>query len=233
VLKGWNVNYKKVYRLLKEAKLLGKKRNNPLRKRRLSPDRKPKPTAPYECLEMDFKYIYCPELRKNVYLLTVLDVYSRKVLTHIINTHMRHTSIMDIWNPLLETLGHVEHIGIRTDNGSQFICKKTAEYFELKNVNHEFTKPARPEENGHIESWHSTLTRELLNRNDYRKYAELKEKVASYIAFYNSERLHSSLDYMPPNVYLQDWENKTISLKAERQQMASLAVSLSSVPTQI
>jgi putative transposase len=218
--------------VLKETKLLQKKRNNPLSKRRLSPDRKPQPTAPYQCLEMDFKYIYCPELRKNVYLLTVLDVFSRKVLSHSINTHMRHTSIMDLWNPLIATLGPVEHLGIRTDNGSQFICKRIAAYFADKQVKHEFTKPATPEENGHIESWHSTLAKELLNRNDYRKYDELKEKVASFIAYYNSERLHSSLDYMPPEAFMAAWEEKQISLKAERQELASPAMSLSCVPSQ-
>ena len=209
------LNSKKLYWLMSAAGLLKKRIAKPLVKRTLSPYRKPRPKAPYECVEMDFKYIYCRERKANVYLLTVLDVFTRRVMNHTLDTKMPHTRVLELWNTILESHGNVENLTIRTDNGSQFIAQKVADYFGEKNIKHEFTKKATPEENGHIESWHATLERELLTRNQYETYTELKEKVAAYITVYNTKRIHSSIGYNTPDEYLSAWQKNKISFKAE------------------
>ena len=63
-------------------------------------------------------------------------------------------------------------ITLRTDNGSQFIANDVRGFFHYKGIKHEFTNIATPEDDGHIEAFHSILEREFLKRNDYITFDE-------------------------------------------------------------
>jgi len=45
----------------------------------------------------------------------------------------------------------------RNDNGSQFIAERVQNFFKDENVKQEFCEPATPEQNAHIELYHSVL----------------------------------------------------------------------------
>ena len=46
---------------------------------------------------------------------------------------------------------------VRCDNGAQFIAEMVQKYFKDKQVVQEFTKPATPQQNSHIQSYHSIM----------------------------------------------------------------------------
>ena len=82
-LDGFIINKKKVYRLMKTHNLLKPQRIRTSGKRNFIKFRKPVADRPLTYFEMDIKYIYIPEERKNTYLLSIIDVHSRKIIGYI------------------------------------------------------------------------------------------------------------------------------------------------------
>ena len=65
-----------------------------------------------------------------------------------------------------------------------------------------YSKKAYPWDNACIESFHSLIKREWLNRFKIRDYNHAYRLVFEYLeAFYNTKRVHSHCDYMSPNEY--------------------------------
>jgi putative transposase len=223
--KAITVNHKKLYRLMREAKMLKKRVARPVTTRTLSPERKPRPKAPFECLELDFKYIYCPSASQNVYLLTMLDVFTRRIIAHSLDKRMRRDRVIEMVKQVKADHPEVTSMGLRTDNGCQFTAKEVADYLKVSNIKHEFTKPATPQENGHIEAWHATLEREYLGRNAPQTYSELTKGLQDYILVYNSKRAHSALKYQTPEAFYKAWITQQTLLKAEEPKEAPPAES--------
>lgn len=200
---GFVINPKKVYRLMKTHNLLHGKRISTHGSRQFARFRKVKPSRPYELLEMDIKYMYIQGERRNVFLLTLIDVFSRKVLGHLLKGSIRKDDVVGFLAPILKSLDcSPSEIMIRTDNGSQFIAHKVRDYLRENEVGHEFTHIATPEENGHIEAFHSILERELVRKNEFETFSELKSTLIRYYHFYNEERIHSRIGYQSPSQYL-------------------------------
>ena len=74
---GYQINHKKLYRIMKEASLL--KLENRINRsgsgRKFVKFRKVKTSRPFECLEMDIKMVWIPKAGKNAYLLSIIDVH--------------------------------------------------------------------------------------------------------------------------------------------------------------
>jgi len=160
--------------------------------------RKVKTTRPMECLEMDIKMVWIPNVGKNAYLLSVIDVHTRRILKDYFSFNVKKKHVINLLSTLLEDHQHPENVVIRSDNGSQFIAKDVREYLELLGVGQEFTHVATPEENAHIEAYHGTLKREVFNRCDYRTFGEIQQILKRYVKFYNNERLHGLLGKITP-----------------------------------
>jgi len=76
--KGYVINHKKVYRLMRENKLLVLNRQSfNTDKRQWVKELVPDPQTEFSYLEFDIKYIYVQGRRANAQVLTVLDVFSR------------------------------------------------------------------------------------------------------------------------------------------------------------
>ena len=62
-----------------------------------------------------------------------------------------------------------------------------------------------------MESFFKTLKLEELYRRDYRSERELKESIARFIHFYNSERIHSMNLYRTPDKYEEEYYMRVVS----------------------
>src|SRR5690554_4361918 len=82
---------------------------------------------------------------------------------------------------------------VRNDNGSQFITSIDQEYFVKKGVSQEFTKPATPEQNVHIESYHSIMECAVCQRFEFEKLKDLKTTMTRFRKLYNFERILGGL----------------------------------------
>mgnify|MGYP001596294434 CR=1 FL=1 len=209
---GFVINKKKVYRIMKNHNLLKPQRIRTSGKRNFIRFRKPVAERPLSYFEMDIKYIYIPQERRNAYLLSIIDVHSRKVIGHVFKRSVRKMDVINLWQSLKSYLNDFKKITIRNDNGSQFVANDVRGYFHYHNINHEFTNIATPEDDGHIEAFHSILEREFLQRNDYPSFDEMKSAIDRFMKCYNEERLHGSLNYRTPEQFIKDFNENELKL---------------------
>ena len=204
---GYVINHKKLYRIMKEEGLL--KLENTINRsgsgRKFVRFRKVKTSRPFECLEMDIKMVWIPNIGKNAYLLSVIDVHTRKILKDYFSFNIKQKHVIDLLSEVFSDYQYPDDIVIRSDNGSQFIAKSVREYLGVIGVQQEFTHVATPEENAHIEAYHGILKKEVFTRVDYRTFGEIEQILKRYVVFYNNTRLHGLLGHITP---MEKWDKE-------------------------
>jgi putative transposase len=197
---GYTINHKKLYRIMKEERLL--KLENRIKRsgsgRKFVKFRKVNTSRPFECLEMDIKMVWIPNVGKNAYLLSIIDVHTRKILKDYFSFSIKQDKVISFLSDLFLDLQYPESVVIRSDNGSQFIANSVRDYLGLIGVQQEFTHVATPEENAHIEAYHGILKKEVFQRVDYRTFGEIELILKRYVIFYNNTRLHGLLGRITP-----------------------------------
>jgi len=92
-----------------------------------------------------------------------------------------------------------KNVRIISDNGSQFVSKDFEELLALLEFGHTFTSANHPQSNGKLERFNQTLKTEHVRRSAYVDYQDACMRMAGWIAYYNSQRLHSAIWYLTPN----------------------------------
>lgn len=161
---GYIINHKKVYRIMKTVGLL--KPNSRIKRsgggRKFVRFRKVYTTHPMECLEMDIKMIWIPNAGKNAYLLSVIDVHTRKILGYLLSFTIKQDQVIKLLSNIIDEYPIPSGMVIRSDNGSQFIARNVRDYIHQVGFEQELTHVATPEENAHIEAYHGTLKKRYI-----------------------------------------------------------------------
>jgi transposase InsO family protein len=201
---GWIINHKKVYRLMKEHKLLygGRIRPEPF-KRNFIRFRTPVADRPLQYLSMDIKYVHVHGAGRNALLLTVMDIYSRKILIHLLRNSIKKGDVLVMLSLMLLEY-KAEGMTLRNDNGSQFIASAVRQYLKDKGIYQEFSHVATPEDNAYIEALHSNLQREVIDRFEFDSIYHAQMVIDRYYRWYNEKRRHGSLDGKTPQII---WNN--------------------------
>ena len=153
---------------------------------------------PFQCIEMDIKYVWIPSRGKNAYLLSIIDVHTRRILKDILAYNIKKNHVINFLSELFEHYNYPENVIIRSNNGSQFIAHDVRDYLSLIGVEQEFTHVATPEENAHIEPYHGILKKEVFDRLEYTTFEQIQQILKEYVIFYNNERLHGLLGRITP-----------------------------------
>jgi len=200
--KDYVINPKKVYRLMGQNGLLNKfvPKNKGRRNwvKNLLPDAK----QAFDYLEFDIKYFYVAGQNRNALLLSIIDVSTRWVMGHYLSWEVKHQDVIDLFDQLFEVYPLPKKFYVRNDNGSQFIANKVQQYFEQKEVHQEFCKPATPEQNAHIESYHSIQEKVICQRYEFDSIQELTDTLNRFVDFYNFRRIHSGTKYQAPAKFI-------------------------------
>lgn len=213
-LEGYIINHKKVYRLMKEKVLLKEK---PIKQEKVYVKyRKVLPTKPLEVLEMDIKFVWVEEHRRHVYILTVIDTFNRFCLNRIEGYQIKNEQVKIMWEEIIEQylqpndcLNQPIRIELRNDNDKRFSAKKLQYFFALNRIDQVFIHPYTPQENGHIESFHSILSRHL-DRYVFWSLDELETNLDQFYEYYNERRIHSSIANLSPATFWKCWNNNWI-----------------------
>lgn len=203
------INPKKVYNLMKINELLYIKTSQINRSaRNWVRDFVPNPELDFAHLEFDIKYFYVWGQKRNAMILTVIDVKSRWNLGQYIAWQISYENVIQLFDEIFKITQIPASIFVRCDNGSQFIAQVVQDYFKAlkektgREVIQEFTKPATPEQNGHVESYHSIVEKVVCQRYQFENLNELKNTMERFKYFYNFKRIHSGLKYKNPYKYL-------------------------------
>lgn len=214
-LLGFVINHKKVYRLMGRYQLL-LERNSRRARRSYVKYRRVLPKGPLEVLEMDIKYQWVQQHQRYAYILTVLDVFTRKVLDWTVGYSIKQEQVKELWEQIIvhhlqpaDLLSKGITVELRNDNDSRFAAKMIQEYLGKNFINQIFTHPYTPQENGHIESFHSILGKSL-DSEIFLTIADLEKHLDFFYQTYNNIRLHGSLDHLSPNLFSKLWEKNLV-----------------------
>lgn len=142
-----------------------------------------------------------------LYLATVLDCYSKKVVGYAMADHMRTELVADALRMAARNLAFAPGVTIfHSDRGTQYLSAEfaavTAELGVLRSVG----RTGKCYDNAWAESFNGTLKNERVNRTQYPTRKCARRDVIGYIELrYNQIRLHSGIDYRTPNEVESGW----------------------------
>lgn len=167
-----------------------------------------------EYLCLDIKYVYVHGEKRNFYLLTIIDVFSRKIVNQIFQKSIKQIDVINAFRRINNEYG-IKGVTIRNDNGSQFIANNVKQYLRTAEANQEFTHIATPEENSYIEAFHSIVQREVIERYEFAGFYDAKQTLFAHRIWYNTRRFHTAIKMTPE----QKWEQNihtTIQKRCQR-----------------
>jgi transposase InsO family protein len=133
-----------------------------------------------------------------VYLTSIMDLFSRKIIAWTLSKTMEVSCVIDTINKAKARRNTDKPLVIHSDRGSQYVSKEYRK--ATAKMQRSYSKKAFPWDNACIESFHSLLKREWINRFRIRDYKQAYRLVFEYIeAFYNTKRIHSHCRYMSPD----------------------------------
>lgn len=197
---GYIINHKKTYRLMKEHGLLLEKVGIGKIKRQWVQFRKIVVAYPYQHLCMDIKYVHIHGMKRNAYLLAIMDIATRYVLGWSLRFSMRYPDVILCLHGALRG-NQSEGIMLRTDNGSQFISHGLNKYCQQMNITHEFTHVATPEENAYVESLFSCVEKEVILEYEFDSLHHAREVFKRYFLYHNTKRRRHALGRRSPQDY--------------------------------
>lgn len=190
------INHKKVYRLMGENNLLLDKPIRCSGPRNFVKFRRIEATYPMEYLCMDIKYVWVEGENRFYYLLSIIDVFSKKLLEKIFKRSIRKKDVIKMLKRL-DSRYSIKGVIIRNDNGPQFIAHLVKNFLRTAEVHQEFSHPATPEDNSYIEAYHSILQWRVISRNEFESYYEASCCIDRFVEFYNSNP-HRSIGFLTP-----------------------------------
>jgi transposase InsO family protein len=188
-----HVSCSSVYNVIKRYNL-GKKWAEALEMKKQGFDQ---PKAVHEQWHIDFSYIRIAGAF--YYFLGILDGYSRKMLNWKLCENMEGINAGILVAETMELYPAAENPRLISDNGSQFISKDFEELLIFLEIGHTLTSANHPQSNGKLERFNRTLKSEHVRRSAYLNYQDACVRMAQWIAYYNSERLHGAIWYLTPD----------------------------------
>ena len=202
--KDYEITKDKVYKLMKINNLLRFQREGreKLVNRKWVTQLVPTPVTAFTFLEFDIKFVWVAGKKRSVMVLTILDVFSRWHLGHYIAFSIKKEDVIKLFEKIFMSYKLPKKFDVRNDNGSQFIAQKVRDYLISKGVEQEFTRPATPQQNAHIESYHSIMENAVCKRIEFNDLKETRKIMDDFREFYNFERIHGGIGYRSPYKYL-------------------------------
>jgi putative transposase len=207
---GWSVNGKRVRRLMTELGLQGKA---PSRRRRTTdsgPDFPRYPnlveglevTRPDQVWVADITYVKLHD--EFVYLAVLMDVFTRRIRGWELGRSLDHGLTLVALRRAMRggRRPEVHH----SDPGVQYAATGYTEILAGRGVAISMAAVGKPEENGFAERLMRTIKEEEVDWSEYRDFADAYGQLGRFLDdVYNRKRIHSSLGYLTPAEFEQQW----------------------------
>ena len=204
----WRVNHKRVLRIMREESLLCQlerhwvtttdARHGLTRYPNLVKDRVV--TGVNQVWIADITYVRLP--RTFAYLAAILDAYSRKVIGWAFSRWIDTTLTLHALERALVTREVRSGLIHHSDQGVQYAATAYVERLQQHGIAVSMSAKGNPYDNAKAESFFKTLKREEVYLKEYTSFADAEANLACFIEdVYNAKRLHSALDYRPPNEF--------------------------------
>ena len=132
------------------------------------------------------------------YLAAVMDRHDRTLLGWSISKErtMRLTrrALANALRQRSSSQGTIFH----SDHGVEYLGSKYQKSLKRAGITPSVNRRLRMNDNAHMESWNKTMKSDMYHRREFDSDRDLYRAIKGYVAFYNNERLHSSLGYRTP-----------------------------------
>ena len=208
--KGLRVNEKRVARIMRTFSITGIRLRRRVRTTIPDPATAPVPdlfqrdfTAPEPGLKYMGDITYLPlEDGEFLYLATVLDCFSRKVVGWSIADHMRTSLVTNALQMAAATRGGLDGAVFHSDHGAQYGSRAFADLCDRLGVTRSMGAVGTSADNAACESFHASLKRETLQgARDYGDADTCRRTAFAWLTRYNTRRRHSANGHLSPNEY--------------------------------
>jgi transposase InsO family protein len=209
---GHTVNAKRVRRLMHELGIAGE-----------APQRKPRTTdsnhayprfanlvedlkveRPDQVWVADITYIRLKE--DFVYLAVIMDIFTRKIRGwHLGRSLEQDLTLTALGRALEQGRPEIHH----SDQGVQYAANAYVEMLQAAGAAISMASVGEPEENGYAERLMRTIKEEEVALTEYQDLADAWRQLGRFLDdVYNTKRIHSSLGYLTPAEFEQQWIEK-------------------------
>jgi putative transposase len=207
---GVHASRKRVARIMRQKGLIGRCQRRSTKTTISDPETKAadllKRVFGPETVELDRVYVsditYIWTWEGWLYLTTVIDLASRRVVGWSMADHMRTELVSDALRMAVAARHPAPGLIFHSDRGTQYTSKEFTDLLADHEMIQSLSRPRQCWDNAVAESFFSSLKLELVNRQSWATRAQARSAIVDYIeVFFNRRRLHSSLGYLSPADY--------------------------------
>ncbi len=135
-----------------------------------------------------------------LYLATVIDLYSRKVVGWSIDENMKTSLIIDALDMAIKNQNTSLGLIFHSDRGTQYTSNSFKELLQKNNITQSMSRRGNCWDNAVAERFFHSLKTELFYQETLKNKAKTNEMIFEYIEiFYNRKRKHSYNNYLSPS----------------------------------
>ncbi len=160
----------------------------------------PKADAPDKIWVADITYVWTRE--GWIYLSTILDMYSRKIVAWKLSTRLTKDIVVSSIEQAIRQRKPNQGLIFHSDRGSQYASLEVRELLSMHKIKQSMSSTGNCYDNATAESFFHSLKTELVYFEQYQTRKEAEISIFEYIeCFYNRRRRHSALNYRSPEQF--------------------------------
>ncbi|WP_188457025.1 IS3 family transposase, partial [Virgibacillus oceani] len=205
--RGYRVNHKKVYRLMKELGLkslvrmkkyksykgkVGKKAKNILNRN----FKAEKPNQKWVTDITEFKLF-----GEKLYLSPILDLFNGEIITYTIGSRPTYSLVSDMLEKSFERLTDQNELILHSDQGWHYQMKQYHHALKEHGITQSMSRKGNCYDNAVIENFFGIMKSEFLYLNEFESIEHFKQELEEYINYYNNKRIKKKLKGKSPVHY--------------------------------
>ena len=215
------VSFSSVYRIMASEGLMSVRgAHGPHNGRSVPPERK-EITGANQRWCWDISYLRTYEKGLFLYLYLLLDEFSRKVINWRIDWHQKAEGARELLEGGLMTenildLLEAHRPEIINDRGRQMKARSIKSMFKLHGMPQLFARPRTPNDNPFVESIFGTVKTAPHYPGRFLDHSDAAEYFERYFRWYNTEHLHSGIDYVTPDQCHRGLRNQIVAERKKK-----------------
>ena len=212
-----------VYRILRREGLVKRQETKPM----AGKEYHTKTTRPHQMWATDASYFRVIGWGY-YYLITVMDDYSRFILSWKLQKDMTANSLIKVVQEAIDATDITDipvedRTKLLSDNGAGYVSRAFRDYLHLVGISHILSAPFHPQTNGKVERYQESLKREV-NQLPYEFPSLLERAIADFVDYYNHHRYHKALADVTPADVLYGRREQILQRRKEEVRIQTLTI---------
>lgn len=210
--KGFNINHKKVLRIMREESLLCNKFKT--RSRKYSSykgevgkvadnlvKRQFTASKPNELWLTDVTEFRIKGEENKLYLSPILDLFNSEIISYTLSNHPTIELTNTMLEKAIEENKDTKNLIIHSDQGFHYQHSTWTKKLEKMNIKQSMSRKGNCLDNSPMENFFGILKQEMYYGVEFKSYDELVNEIERYIKWYNEDRIKTKLNGMSPVMY--------------------------------